>query len=693
MVLGYVFIINLNLHMKFICNSRIFITIFVILVFGSPLHADNQIILSDKIQPLEAENVFHDEEYFNWCSSIIKGDDGKYHMFYSRWEKSKSFRAWLTHSTIAHAVSDKPYGPYKYVETVLDFERETYKKDDMITAHNPKIKYFDGKYYLYFISTKMGIDITNDELLNTAKTGLKHMNWNILRKNQRTFVAVSNSLNGGWKVNKTSLIEPSGPITTLAVNPAITLGPDNRYYMIIKGDKPGTTKFERNQAIAISDRPDSGFKLQSKPVINDWDTEDVSMWYDKFSSRFYAVFHAHKYIGMMTSKDGINWEKASDFEIMKKRIEFVQPDSVVLPKRLERPFVYIENDIPRVLSLAVFDKNDSYIITVPLKDKDFSDNWEYVGIAIDEPGYHVWGSSPIWGEDGKVHLFASRWGIEHKFNPGWRSHSEIAHYVSDKPEGPFKFSDVVLAGSGKKTWDKFGIHNPAIHKVGDKYILLYISNDNYQRPYHPSNQKIGMMMSDNLYGPWKKVGKDGCILKPSTDPKHWTYKSSNGVNNPALFQNNGKFFLYFKSNKSQMGLAIADKIEGPYVMLENSVTKNSKGIEDGYAFEFDGKICLLTTDNHGILEKGGGILWKSEDGQNFNEYESGFHKIDRYISVEKVSKVTLLYGPSAKFERPQILMKDGSPAYLYVPSGANINGDNHTIVYVLRFKGDKKLSD
>jgi hypothetical protein len=31
-------------------------------------------------------------------------------------------------------------------------------------------------------------------------------------------------------------------------------------------------------------------------------------------------------------------------------------------------------------------------------------------------------------------------------------------------------------------------------------------------------------------------------------------------------------------------------------------------------------------------------------------------------------------------------MKDEKPAYLYVPSGANMNGDNHTIVYVLRFK-------
>jgi len=31
-------------------------------------------------------------------------------------------------------------------------------------------------------------------------------------------------------------------------------------------------------------------------------------------------------------------------------------------------------------------------------------------------------------------------------------------------------------------------------------------------------------------------------------------------------------------------------------------------MEDGYALVLDGKICLLTTDNHGLIEKGGGVL-------------------------------------------------------------------------------------
>lgn len=320
-------------------------------------------------------------------------------------------------------------------------------------------------------------------------------------------------------------------------------------------------------------------------------------------------------------------------------------------------------------------------------ENNFADKWKYGGIAIEEPGYHLWGSSPIWGEDGKVHIFTTRWRIEHQFDPGWRSHSEIAHYVADRPEGPFRFVDIVLQGTGKDTWDKCGIHNPAIHKVGNQYVLLYISNNDYHQPPHPANQRIGMLIADNLYGPWQKVGKDGCILSPSDNPNHWTHQAANGVVNPALLQHpKGGFLLYFKSNKSQMGVAFAEKIEGPYVMYPEPVTKNNKAIEDGYAFIYNDKICLLTTDNHGILEAGGGILWKSDNGLDFTEYEPGFHRFDKYLPAGALDHAKQLYGAYPKFERPQVLMKDGKPAYLYVPSGANIKGGKETMVHVLRFE-------
>lgn len=320
----------------------------------------------------------------------------------------------------------------------------------------------------------------------------------------------------------------------------------------------------------------------------------------------------------------------------------------------------------------------------------FADHWEYVGVAVDEPDYMTWGASPIVGDDGKIHLFTERWPKQYRVDPGWRSHSEIAHYVADKPEGPFRFSEVALKGTGKKTWDRYGVHNPAIHKVGDRYVLLYIANDNPKMPPHPSNQCIGMATAKSLYGPWKKTGKDGKILAPPTDSAYWNYKAPNGVNNPALYQNpSGGYFLYFKSKRAKMGLAIAQHIEGPYVQLPFPVTSNEKSVEDGYAFAYQGKVALLTTDNHGLIESGGGILWTSDDGIKFTEYEKGFHRLSQYMPFDPAKAVELYGGLGkkyAKLERPQVLMLHGKPAFLYAASGTNMFGQDHTVNYVFRFK-------
>jgi len=337
-------------------------------------------------------------------------------------------------------------------------------------------------------------------------------------------------------------------------------------------------------------------------------------------------------------------------------------------------------------------------------NSSFADQWEYVSIAVEEPGYTIWGTSPIIGDDGKVHLFVARWPCRLNVDPGWRTHSEIAHYVGDSPEGPFVFSDIALKGTKTDTWDKqapvnpaihkiknwdeFAPHNPAIHKVKNQYALFYIANDGIDK--HPSNQCIGLAVSSSLYGPWEKAGKDGKILSPPDNPDYWNYKASNGVNNPALLQHpNGGFFLYFKSEKARMGLAVAENLEGPYVQMPFPVTVNDRNIEDGYAFMYKGKFALLTTDNHGIIEPGGGILWTSDDGIHFDTCEKGFHHINDYTDF-KMSDVAVHYGPKgrsyAKFERPQLLLIDEKPAYLYVTSGTNIYGGDCTVSYVLKRK-------
>lgn len=318
------------------------------------------------VEPITEDNIFKTEGYNNWGASIIKDEDGIYHMFYSRWKEEYTFKGWLTHSEVAHAISKSSAGPWTYQETVLKGKGRGHGYWDEITAHNPKIKYFEGKYYLYYIATNMGgKNISEQELIETAQTGYNHPNWKVLRPNQRTGVAVSNSLYGPWERLEHPIIEPSGPITTLTVNPAIDQAKNGKYYLIVKGDKPNETRFIRNQAIAISDSPVGPFEMQEKPVIDYLDTEDMSLWYDDTRERFYGVFHAHTFIGFVTSKDGIHWEKAKQYKLMPKLIK-MKDGKEIKPDRMERPFIYLENGIPVTLSLGVMIGENSYNVHIPL---------------------------------------------------------------------------------------------------------------------------------------------------------------------------------------------------------------------------------------------------------------------------------------------------------------------------------------
>ncbi|MGD9328371.1 MAG: alpha-L-fucosidase, partial [Cyclobacteriaceae bacterium] len=269
-------------------------------------------------------------------------------------------------------VSKTPYGPWKYKNTVLKGRGKGYW--DAITAHNPKIKYFEGKYYLYYISTNMGdISYTEADMIETAHTGYNHEYWKILRPNQRTGVAVSKSLEGPWERQDVPLIEPSGPITTLTVNPAIDRGKDGRYYLVVKGDKPNETRFIRNQAVAFSEKPDGPFTIMPDPVIDYIDTEDVSIWYDEVRGRFYGIFHSNEeggFIGLITSADGINWKKAVDYWMMPKKVR-LEDGTYHTADRLERPFVYYEDGAPRVLSLAARKGNESYNILIPIRNPEY----------------------------------------------------------------------------------------------------------------------------------------------------------------------------------------------------------------------------------------------------------------------------------------------------------------------------------
>jgi hypothetical protein len=53
-----------------------------------------------------------------WGGSLVKGEDGLYHMFYSRWPNKPGW-VWVSHSEVAHAVSESPFGPCKFKDVAL----------------------------------------------------------------------------------------------------------------------------------------------------------------------------------------------------------------------------------------------------------------------------------------------------------------------------------------------------------------------------------------------------------------------------------------------------------------------------------------------------------------------------------------------------------------------------------------------
>jgi lysophospholipase L1-like esterase len=333
--------------------------------------------------------------------------------------------------------------------------------------------------------------------------------------------------------------------------------------------------------------------------------------------------------------------------------------------------------------------SDKQELTLPFSA--IAKNLEWRGVAVAEEDYSIWGSSPIMDENGRVHLFVARWP-EMNVTPGWRKSSEIAHYVADHPQGPFRFVNIVIKGSGLERWDKYGPHNPEIKRAGEYYALVFIANNDYHQPPHPANQRIGMLISKSLNGPWKRLGQNGMIIEKSNDPDHWTFTSTNGVANPTFFEYSNQYGIYFKTRtadlKTRYGLAIAKNLEGPFIIQEKPVTDADFFFEDPNTFIWGHKLYMIADDNFGEYTgiKGGGILWSIDDIHelNTNTIEVGFDRIPAYYKNYDEGKVTKIYGGDPKFERPKVLTIDGEPAYLYATSGWNVFGGRRTVSHVLK---------
>lgn len=305
---------------------------------------------------------------------------------------------------------------------------------------------------------------------------------------------------------------------------------------------------------------------------------------------------------------------------------------------------------------------------------DFCRTLKPMGRILETEGYYVWCNSPIYGPDGKVHVFYSRWPEEYGMS-GWIHKSEIVHAVAESPESPFEFMDVILAPR-PGFFDATTCHNPHIQFVDGVYCLFYMGNSNGKT----NTKRIGLATSKSIFGPWQRPD---IPLLEAGKPGAW---DDHCTTNPAFLKHpNGEYWLYYKSWNTQeyeaakgkrirgnrkYGLAIARNLPGPYKKYEhNPVIDFSSGndnqqLEDAFVWHENDKFKLIARDM-GFFDHDAGLYFESDNGLHWSNPKIAYAGVQYYADEPPAPPHLKRYG---RLERPQILMKNGNPEYLFTTS-------------------------
>lgn len=324
----------------------------------TPIVHAQDLDLGARVQPLPAANRFSVDGYFVWCGAPIKGPDGKYHLFYSRWPVKDGFApGWAIHSEIAYAVADKPAGPYHHVNVALPprgINPATGKKFwDADVTHNANAFFHNGKYYLYYMGN-----------YGDGKSYPMH------RNHQRVGVAIAENPAGPWQ----RLDHPIVDITddkqsfdSLCVtNPAACMRPDGGVLLIYKAVQYLAGKEMGGNVrcgVAVAEKPEGpylkkpGHVFEAEKSGKQWMlVEDPFIWFSaKYANRYYAVardvvgtFSGHAGgLCMFQSDDGLTWKPSSHPKVLGD--DYPLEGGGTGMSRIERPFVLVENDEPTYL--------------------------------------------------------------------------------------------------------------------------------------------------------------------------------------------------------------------------------------------------------------------------------------------------------------------------------------------------------
>lgn len=329
--------------------------------------------------------------------------------------------------------------------------------------------------------------------------------------------------------------------------------------------------------------------------------------------------------------------------------------------------------------------------------------------ALDLEGYYVWDCSVIY-TGGKYHMFSSRWKEEYGFGWNWLFNSEIIHSVSDTPEGPYEFKNVVLPRRGREYFDGMNTHNTCIKEWGGKFYLYYMGTtygaeiptsaddiDIFYAEETWNRKRIGLAVAEDINGEF--VRRDTPLLEPR-DCRYW---DSTITTNPSVaILPDGKTYMIYKSRAAhgkplKLGIAVADSPEGPFTRLSDSpileFEDENVHIEDPFIWYDAGKekFCLITKDDtkngaYGITgEWGSGFYAESEDCRDFTV--GGDPKVYSRTVTWADGRVST----QGNLERPSVLFNEkGEPTHIFCASGDGPSYQFNGRTYIVCIKLEKE---
>lgn len=328
-------------------------------------------------------SVFKLDSYMVWCADMVQTEDGTCHMFFSHWPKHLGHRAWVTHSMIGYATSDKPEGPYTYKGIALGPRKQT--DWDGTMAHNPSVIAFNNKFYLYYTGTHGPGDWSPDKSIDDKDEAWQY------RMNQRVGVAVADHPSGPWQRFDKPLLDVPEYGSGVVATPCAMVTPENKVYLYFKTQLPGEGKFGGGvfHYPSIGDSPLGPFRKIDKPMVNkneifpgdffNFHIDDHEEWFQ--NDRYYAIVKDHdapfltehgNILHLLESKDGINWERSAN-SFVKDRNILWEDGKTQNFTRLEMPKIFMEYGKPRILFLSALPADDpeehSFNIAIPLKNR------------------------------------------------------------------------------------------------------------------------------------------------------------------------------------------------------------------------------------------------------------------------------------------------------------------------------------